>query len=63
MIRTMMKVGLLGYRTRFKTLHMMLVLVSCGDMICMVILQRGSCTQDAVESGYEGCKAWSERHR
>ena len=37
MIRTMMKVGLLGYRTRFKTLHMMLVLVSCGDMMCMVI--------------------------
>ena len=63
MIRTMMKVGLLGYRTRFKTLHMMLVLVSCGDMICMVILQRGSCTQDASGERYEGCKAWSERHR
>ena len=31
MIRTMMKVGLLGYRTRFKTLHMILFLVSCGD--------------------------------
>ena len=56
MIRTMMKVGLLGYRTRFKTLHMMLVLVSCGDMICMVILQRGSCTQDASGERYEGCK-------
>ena len=30
MIRTVMKVGLLGNSTRSKILHVMLVLVSCG---------------------------------
>ena len=30
MIRTMMKVGLLGNRTKSNTLHIVLELVSCG---------------------------------